>query len=67
MKDIGQTIEHKVEHGAHEAAAVLYNASSFVAYPRQSGHDDHGVHGPEIQAPDTPQIDNDMERGGRGR
>jgi hypothetical protein len=69
VNDVAQTVEHKLEHGAHEAAALLYNGSAFVMYPRTGGKDDltpdHGVHGPDVQAPDTPQMEH--ERGGRGR
>jgi hypothetical protein len=62
---------HQVGAGAHELAAALFNGSGFVMYPRQTGHDDqnHGVNGPDVQAPETPQVEsgNEMEHGGRSR
>jgi hypothetical protein len=71
--DLKNEASQQMAHGAHELAAALFNGSGFVMYPRQSARDDiapeHGVHGPDIKAPETPQMDNgnDMDRGGRSR
>jgi hypothetical protein len=61
-------MQHFAAHGAHELVAALVNGSAFVMYPRSSGKDDeqkneHGVHGPDIKAPETPQQENQHERG----
>jgi hypothetical protein len=71
-KDIGNEVVHQVAAGAHELAAAIHNGQAFVMYQRGSKDDDkkdHGVHGPEVQAPETLQMDNgnDTDRGGRGR
>lgn len=37
LSDIGSEIRQSTAHGAHEAAAVLFNGSGFVMYPRSAG------------------------------
>jgi hypothetical protein len=71
--DLGNEFKQQGAHGAHEVAAALFNGNAFVMYPRNSGKDDHGVHGPE-QSPQQAQDGQEMqqeapsqqlERGGR--
>ncbi|MBV9121928.1 MAG: hypothetical protein JO112_01050 [Planctomycetes bacterium] len=71
VPEVKAELTQQFAHGAHELAAALFSGSGFVMYPRGSGKDDHGVHGPEqgpdhglgTQAMEAPA--QQMERGGR--
>jgi hypothetical protein len=53
VRDVGHEIKEQGRHGAHEAAAALFNGSAFVMYPR--GSHDGG------QVPEQPQIEHERE------
>jgi hypothetical protein len=73
-REVGAEVVHQVGAGAHELAAALFNGSAFVMYPRGSkedqkdrevNKDEHGVNRPEVKTPETPQAEQQQERGGR--
>jgi len=51
LSEIGAELTQKGAHGAHEAAAVLFNGASFVMYQRGAEHVEDPQHGlpPEAQ------------------
>jgi len=73
--DVGHELTEKAGQGAHEIAAVLFNGSGFVMYPRGTrddhGKDEHGVHGPEQGQGEQSFVEKleqegqQQERGGR--
>jgi hypothetical protein len=58
-REIGAELKGMGAHGAHELAAALFNGSAFVMYPR--GKHDDSVHGPQVEAPQTPEVARDGE------
>lgn len=53
VHDVGHEFMEQARHGAHEAAAALFNGSAFVMYPRGSRDD--------VQQPEQPQIEQERE------
>ncbi len=72
LGDIGHELMEQAQHGAHEAAAALFNGSGFVMYPRSGreldGHPNEReslkeiLEAPAVNPP-TPAIEREQERG----
>jgi hypothetical protein len=60
-REMGHELRQMGAHGAHEAAAMLFNGSAFVMYPRV-GHEGRRVEDPQPEIP--PEVQKDQERGG---
>lgn len=64
MKDeIGAELKHQAEAGSHELAAALFRGDGFVMYPH-AGKEAEG-HGLPAEAVKAPEVQQEMERGGR--
>jgi hypothetical protein len=64
LSDVGEELAQQMQHGAHEAAAGLFNGSSYVMYPRgDHGGNDQTVEAPAVEAPVVEQAIQEQSRG----
>ena len=52
--EMGSELRQMASHGSHESAALLFNGSAFVMYPR-------GTRDDPAHQPDPPQIEQSRE------